>query len=332
MPDILVVEDDKSLQKSMQRGIEGLSPAYTIFAANNGLEAVKLLEKNCIRLMITDLIMPGMDGFELVNHVWANYPEVPVIITTGHSIPDAKRKILNKNSLDILFKPFPMKDLQAIVKQLIEKQANGGTLNNVSPAMFIQLIDMERKTCTVRVRDTINNKSGILFFRNGKLLDAKTSESQGKQASLEIFSWEPIRISIENDCARDKFNIKQTLNALLLEASRIKDEKGSSPQSVTSWKTTEPIIPKQKKSDLSHKLSTLPGLDGNIHSIETDTAWEEMISQIKQAGDLLNTGKLKAIGILTGANEDLVIVPGNPPTVIEMAVEYPKENIYNRLY
>jgi CheY-like chemotaxis protein len=337
MTEILVVDDDKILLKNMLRGIETISPAFSLLAAGNGLQALEMLKKHTIRLIVTDLKMPQMDGFELMAQVKETYPDIHVIVTTGQATPDAKIDALKIGALEVLFKPFSMEELRGTIRRSIEKQADGGTLCNVSPAMFVQLIDMERKTCTLRIHRQAEGQLGVLFAREGKLLDARMNDLQGKAAALEIFSWDHISLSIENDCPLHAPKIDQTLNGLILEASRLKDEREGAPCEGTdavSAPALEDVAPppdaehENQMTALKKRLGELPELKAHLRGIDHDAHWNGLLGQVRQVGDLLNAGQLKAVGITTGGEEDFVVLPTDPPTVLKIEPECPKEKIY----
>lgn len=333
MTEILVVDDDKILLKCMLHGIGSISPAFSILTAENGRQALELLKKHTVRLIVTDLKMPEMDGFELLARVNQSCPDIPVIVTTGNIIPDSQKESLKQGALEVLFKPFLMEDLRDTVKRSLEKQADGGTLSNISPAMFLQLLDMERKTCTLRIHNGAQGQWGVLFVRDGKLLNARMNQLQGRAAALEIFSWDHISLSIENDCPSQEPKIDQTLNGLILEASRLKDEREALKKTGSEPAAEKPA----PQSDAAHqdqmallekRLGELPELNGHLRRIDHDPHWNDLLTHFQQVGGLLNAGILKAVGITTGTAEDYVLFPTDPPTVLKIDPECPKEILY----
>jgi CheY-like chemotaxis protein len=337
MTEILVVEDDKLLLNSMLQAIATISPTYCLFSAENGIQALDVLEMHTIRLLVTDLNMPEMDGFELLAQVIKNFPDIPVVVTTGHSIPDEQKAFFEQGALDILFKPFPMKKLLGAVTRRLEKQIDGGMLNNVSPEMFLQLIDMERKTCTVRVHQGEQGQMGVLFFRRGRLLDARMNELRGKAATLEIFSWDHITLSIENNCPVQELKINQTLNGLILEAARLKDERrgsiafdeaslsDSSPQSAPS---DTDDADQALSETLNERLELALRIDGVLERIDNDTRWETLLYQMRHIGQMLSAGTLNAVGMTTCNGGDYVVFPTRPSTVFKIDPNCPKEKLY----
>jgi hypothetical protein len=283
--------------------------------------------------------MPEMDGFELLTQVIKNYPDIPVVITTGHRISKEQEAAFEQGAFELLFKPFPMKKLREAVKRGIEKQNDGGVLNKVSPDMFLQLIDMERKTCTVRIHQNQKGRLGVLFFRRGQLIDARMNDLRGKAATLEIFSWDDCTLSIENDCPVQELKINQTLTGLLLEAARLKDERiepistdddtlsGCPPEGVPSDRGCEDQDPSKT---LKANLDLPPQMDGVLERIDNDARWDSLLDQLHRIGQLLTAGSLKAIGMTTQAGDDYVVFPTRPSTALRIDPTCPKEKFYTQ--
>ncbi len=107
----------------------------------------------------------------------------------------------------------------------LRKTAEGGTLHSVSSGIFLQFIEMEERTCTIRLTDKDSGKQGVLFFRKGELIGARTEKQNGEKAAYEIFAWDKTSLSIQNDCLQKKRTIHNDLQAIFLDALLIKDEK-----------------------------------------------------------------------------------------------------------
>lgn len=85
---LLLVDDDPSLLKLL--GMRLSSEGFKVITAESGMEALKLLQKEKVDLVISDLRMDEMDGMALFDEVQKHHPNLPVIILTAHgSIPDA---------------------------------------------------------------------------------------------------------------------------------------------------------------------------------------------------------------------------------------------------
>jgi len=108
---ILVVEDEISVREIICNVLE--ASGYTVLQAANGQEAVRLCEEQLpepIHLLLTDVIMPGMNGGELATQLEQRYPQITVLYTSGYTSNDADRAIIHPEGSDIdlifLQKPF----------------------------------------------------------------------------------------------------------------------------------------------------------------------------------------------------------------------------------
>lgn len=121
---ILVVEDDKNLRKLIVTCLEKAS--YTVFETHNGEEALDLMDKEYVDLIVTDIMMPEMDGYELIKLLReANYNTPILIITAKEDIED-KRQGFNLGADDYMVKPINIDELILRVKSLLRRsnQAN----------------------------------------------------------------------------------------------------------------------------------------------------------------------------------------------------------------
>ena len=184
---VLIVDDDQEMLLSLKEGFEKHNGTFSVLMAGDGLIAVEKLKENTISLVITDLRMPRMDGFALLALIMEQYPDIPVIIITGYSTPEMERLAQEGGAVGYVEKPFMIDDLAKKVLATLRKESEGGTLHSVSSGMFLQLIEMEQKTCTIRLVDKSSGKQGVLFFRDGELLDARTNGLKGEQAAYKIF-------------------------------------------------------------------------------------------------------------------------------------------------
>ncbi|MGD9210257.1 MAG: DUF4388 domain-containing protein, partial [Desulfobacteraceae bacterium] len=106
--------------------------------------------------------------------------------------------------------------------QIYEKDDSTGYIHGFTVISFVQLIELEQKTCTIRVRS--KNRKGSIYIENGVVLNAKTDKIVGEQAACEILSWDDARIRLENHCKQKQKVITSSLTRLIFEASKRRDE------------------------------------------------------------------------------------------------------------
>lgn len=117
---ILVVDDEKGLRNLAQQLLEHYG--YHILTAENADEALKILEKNDVDLLLSDIIMPGMDGYQLSTEVSQRFPKIKIQLASGfsanlHQNLDDKNKKLHD---DLLHKPYRKDKLLQRVRNLLD--------------------------------------------------------------------------------------------------------------------------------------------------------------------------------------------------------------------
>ncbi len=121
---ILIVEDNQSMRAGIQATLQKAD--YAVHSAQNGAEALSLLEKTPCHLVITDLKMPQMDGLALFDKIKQYYSDLAVIFITAYATVDIAVETLKKGADDFITKPFPLDELRekvAIVYYRYQKLA-----------------------------------------------------------------------------------------------------------------------------------------------------------------------------------------------------------------
>ena len=116
-----------------------------------------------------------------------------------------------------------VEELVETIKDNIEREAEGGLLHTVSLEMFVQLIDMDSRTCTIRVVEKSTNREGGLFFKDGVLMDARIGDVRGKQAACEILMWNDVIVLLQDSCPISERMITADLRAILIDAMNLRD-------------------------------------------------------------------------------------------------------------
>jgi two-component system, cell cycle sensor histidine kinase and response regulator CckA len=117
---VLLVEDEEGVRRVARRALE--LHGYRVLEASNGDDALALAAAHPIRLLISDVMMPGMLGPELADEVRRTLPELPVLFMSGHSDEVVREGLLDP-SVPFLPKPFTPSQLVASVRQLIDVAA-----------------------------------------------------------------------------------------------------------------------------------------------------------------------------------------------------------------
>jgi CheY-like chemotaxis protein len=301
MKKLLVVDDEKSLIYSIQDGFEPYKDQFKVLTAPNGLEAVKILESNSVDLVVTDLRMPEMDGFELLAYISSNMPTVPVIVMSAYATPQIEEKLREMGALDILRKPLDFDVLAKCVQDGLNQGVPGGSVTGISVGSFLQLIEIEQKTSLLEMHNE-NGQKGHFFFKAGVLLDAVCEELRGERAALEMLRWGRVQIRFRNlPKSKIRRKIHMKLMHLLMEASRMKDE-GDLPPSMETEQELE-----QERDSLP---VAAPGEDPLL-------AYEDTFDQ-PWGGDLGIRGAVRKVAV-EEAEEQLAKTAGLYAALKEMA-------------
>ncbi|MBP6379605.1 MAG: response regulator [Sphingorhabdus sp.] len=123
MTRILLAEDEQAMREYLARALE--RSGYDVVSVDRGTEAAPLLEREHFDLLLTDIVMPEMDGIELARHCSKVSPRTEVMFITGFS-GVALRAGQSMPQAKVLSKPFHLKDLVLEVERLFTKESTTG--------------------------------------------------------------------------------------------------------------------------------------------------------------------------------------------------------------
>lgn len=222
MKTILVVDDEQVILRLATEALESNGEDIRVIPAENGKEAVQSLNENKVDLVLTDLKMPVMDGYELLSYMSKNYRNIPIIVMTGFGSPEIARRLKQKGVMYYIEKPFEIEDLKEKVSQVFTEKSKG-YIHGFTLANFLQAVEVEQKTLTLRIRS--KGRVGYLYLDNGELIDAENDDGEhGEEAAIAILCWDNAEIEIQGIHNRER-TIDSSLMHILLEASKLKDER-----------------------------------------------------------------------------------------------------------
>ena len=119
---ILLVEDEEGLRGLNARGLT--SRGYTVLQAANGVEAIEAIDRHSgkIDLVVSDVVMPEMDGPTLLKELRGRDPGVKIIFVSGYAEEAFAKNLPDEEKFAFLAKPFTLKQLVAAVKETIGKR------------------------------------------------------------------------------------------------------------------------------------------------------------------------------------------------------------------
>jgi two-component system OmpR family response regulator len=139
---VIIIDDDEELLNLLgeylsNKGIE-------ICKVNSGVKALEMLEKEPFDMAVLDIMMPGMDGLEVLRHINSDFSYLPVIMLTAMG-GEADRVIgLELGADDYIVKPFSSRELFARIKAIVRRQEKSVKKNDCVPSVAIK-IDLEKR-------------------------------------------------------------------------------------------------------------------------------------------------------------------------------------------
>lgn len=221
MKKILIVDDEQSFLLSLKDGLHKHADRFQVALAANGREAVDILRTQQIDLLVTDLKMPVMNGFELLAWVSRHKPQLPVIVMSAFGTPEIEARLDRYDALQFLEKPLDLKMLEEGIHNGLNTIGKS-FIRGITLATFLQLMKAEQKNCTLKV--TAGSEPAFLFISRGDLIDAEYGSLKGLAAALEIVSWDDAEIEMDGICRRQEDVVKMPMEHLLIEAFKRKDE------------------------------------------------------------------------------------------------------------
>jgi two-component system cell cycle sensor histidine kinase/response regulator CckA len=116
---VLVVDDEQGLRDLVCRTLR--AEGYTTLEAAHGAEALDVMESapEAVDLVVTDVVMPGMDGRELGRRISQRWPDIPILYISAYDVNDIFRRGSPRQSAPFLQKPFPLEGLITTVRGLM---------------------------------------------------------------------------------------------------------------------------------------------------------------------------------------------------------------------
>ncbi len=116
---ILLIEDEARLRHNLQIILQG--EGYQIVTAENGLEGIQKAQEGLFDLVLTDLVMPEVDGFQVMEYLRDHCPDTVVVAITAYASTGSAIEALRKGAYDYLAKPFDFELMQFVIQRALEK-------------------------------------------------------------------------------------------------------------------------------------------------------------------------------------------------------------------
>ena len=172
---VLVVDDEKVVRDGCHRVLSG--SGYEIATAENGREALEILSRDAVDIVLLDLKMPVMGGEEVLERTSEDYPGIPIIVITGHGTVDTAVECMKKGAYDFITKPFHIDQFvltvqRAADKRRLEKMARQFEEENIRNLYDLNLEKSRLKTIINRMANgvMVTNRNLEVVLHNPALM------------------------------------------------------------------------------------------------------------------------------------------------------------------
>ena len=118
---ILVAEDDSSVRTFVFKALS--LRGHDVATVDDGVQALEALKKEAYQLLVTDIVMPGLDGIALALRVGRDYPDLPILLMTGYSAERQRAHNLDRLAIRFILKPFTLQQICDAVEETLSQAA-----------------------------------------------------------------------------------------------------------------------------------------------------------------------------------------------------------------
>lgn len=215
---LLIAEDERATQNLCRVGLRGLA-GFQILVASDGAEAAEIMRRETVHVLVTDLNMPVMDGFNLIALVTERYPHIPVLVITSMPESEHQNVPLCLGALRILAKPVRLSLLMEAIRTVTQREPDG-MVKGITLNSLLQLMEWERKNATLTIHG--EDGMGLIYVKEGQVIHAAFRELEGVEAVYQILLWERPHIEFMDTCKVEP-TIDMPLAEVLLNAVFLKD-------------------------------------------------------------------------------------------------------------
>lgn len=224
---ILIVDDDQKLVQLLKETILNEDNGYEVKTAYNGKEALDVIKKEKIDLVLLDISMPVMSGIQVLTDLHNKKMWLPTIVLTAYGEKEVETKFQEFGIVDFINKPLDLKILVKRIGEVLKNREHKDSISGMSLSAILQVLEMEQRTgvLTIKTKD----REGRIFFKEGRFVDIEADDLSMDDALGEFIGNSNMdkEISIEYLNHRRSEKINKSLTEILLEASRLHDEGGN---------------------------------------------------------------------------------------------------------
>jgi CheY-like chemotaxis protein len=222
-PIVLIVDDEADLARSLAEGLQLLNNDIDTHAVHDGQQALAYLETNAVEIVVSDILMPGISGIELLLTIRNLYPQIKVIIITAYGSKELFQQSIKGGAIYYLEKPFDLDYLNKfIIKNLATKSKFSGKLVQINIVEIVQMLGLSGKKVGLKISKAKHN--GTIYFEGGKILHAETENLDGIDAFKVLMSLNKGQFTPIPDLSTPTKTINIRWEKLILDITHAQDK------------------------------------------------------------------------------------------------------------
>ena len=229
---ILILDDEQDILEIYQEILARLPSQPEVHISDNGARALALLESEPFNLLLVDLRMPQMDGFQVLAIVRRKFPGLRVVVITSADDEQFRARAYAMGIDLYIEKPKTGKEIINFVdciESLLEREQLGG-FRGVQSKTLVDIVQLECLTQSSAIlKVTTSMAEGHIWFQRGEIIDAVSGDASGREAFFEMLSWKSGNFEImASDTPRPR-TIFSSYEGLLMETAHTQDESAAAP-------------------------------------------------------------------------------------------------------
>ncbi len=189
---ILILDDEQDLLEIYQEILARLPSQPEIRTSSSGPDAIAMLENEPFALLLVDLNMPQMDGFQVLAIVRRRFPSLRTVVMTASTEADLRARAYRVGVDLYMEKPKTGREIIFFVdciESLLERESQGG-FRGVQSKTLLDIIQMEcltQNSCVLKITSAAGE--GRIWIQKGEIVDAAVEDKIGKSALVEMIGW-----------------------------------------------------------------------------------------------------------------------------------------------
>ncbi|MCK4890142.1 MAG: DUF4388 domain-containing protein, partial [Candidatus Aminicenantes bacterium] len=211
---ILCIDADMAAVQKCVNGLRKLEPEILTDFCESLDEGQEFFKENYYGLIIIDLSILNKDILEFIEDIRRGNFYGDIIFTGNYKDPSTLKKMEVLKEIEVLLKPFDIEwFVSRIDKYFRENISIGNRIDSIGPCFFMRLLNLG--SCTITCKISKDDKTGMIFFENGQIVNAKSWKNSGELALVDLLDLADARIDIIGDKKSISRKINMDFNSLI---------------------------------------------------------------------------------------------------------------------